>query len=244
MKWLIAIGLALLSAVFLASQQVAPQDPQLESAGSQIIKFSGHAWKVKTSRGNVGPGPNVFSAESVKIDQHGYLHLMIVQDGRRWLCSEVISERSFGYGEYRFVLQETANLDINAVLGLFLWETAAPQRYFREVDIEISRWGEGQKPNSQFVIQPYVRPENLVRFELPPGKAELSFKWTPGRLFCRAKVRGKVVREYLFTKGVPEPGLENVRLNNWLYRTTPPSNGKTVEVIVESFKFLPLNTRR
>ena len=244
MKWLFVIGLALLSVALLASQAVDAQKPQQEGAGSQIIKFSGYAWKVKTSRGNIGPGPNVFSAESVKIDQHGYLHLAIVQAGHRWLCSEVISERSFGYGEYRFVLQETANLDINAVLGLFLWETAAPKQHFREMDIEISRWGEEQKPNSQFVIQPYVRPENLVRFELPPGRAELSFKWAPGRLFCRAKVRGKVVREFLFTKGVPEPGLENVRLNNWLYRAAPPSNGKTVEVIIESFKFLPLNKRR
>jgi hypothetical protein len=198
---------------------------------------------VKTSRGNVGPGPNVFGSEGVKVDQRGYLHLAILQDGRRWLCSEVISEGSFGYGEYRFVLQETAHLDINAVLGLFLWDTTAAQQYFREADAEISRWGEA-KPNAQFVIQPYVRPGNLVRFELPPGRAEISFAWTPGRLLFRAKVHGRIVREHLFTKGVPEPGLENVRLNNWLYRAAPPSNGKTVEVIVESFKFLPLNKRR
>lgn len=244
MNWFLAIVLALLSAGCLGSQSVADRKPRLggESA-PRIIKFSGYEWRVKTSHGNVGPGPNVFGSEGVQVDQHGYLHLTIVQNGRRWLCSEIVSERSFGFGEYRFALQETANLDINAVLGLFLWDTTAPQQHFREADIEVSRWGEA-KPNAQFVIQPYSRPENLVRFELPPGRAELSFKWMPGRLFCRARVHGKIVREYLFTKGVPEPGQENVRLNTWLYRAAPPANGKTVEVIVESFKFLPLKKRR
>jgi len=244
MKWLIAICFMFLCAARLGSQDTGERSPPLPGESApRVIKFSGYEWQVKTSRGNVGPGPNLFGSESVKVDPQGYLHLAILPSGRRWICSEVISKRSFGFGEYRFVIRDIAKLDGNAVFGMFLWDTTASQQHFREVDIEISRWGE-TKPNAQFVIQPYVRPENLVRFELPSGRAELSFKWTPGRLLCRARVGGKLVREYLFTKGVPEPGQENARLNNWLFRAAPPSDGKTVEVIVESFKFLPLNKRR
>ena len=37
------------------------------------------------------------------------------------------------------------------------------------------------------------------------------------------------------------PGLENTRLNLWLMEGKPPSDGKEVEVVVESFRFTPLN---
>lgn len=244
MRCLLAICFLFLGPGWLCSQAVDGPKTQVSDAGSApFISFSGFKWRVKTSRGGVGPGPNVFGAEGVEVDPHGRLHLAIQRVGNRWVCSEVILERSLGFGEYRFVVSDTAGIDMNAVFGLFLWDTAAPQRYFHEVDIEISRWGE-QKPNAQFVVMPYQRPENMVRFELPPGRAELSFKWTPRQLLCRASVRGKIIKEHLFSKGISEPAQENVRLNAWLYRSVPPSDGKTVEVIVESFKFLPLDNKR
>jgi hypothetical protein len=218
-----------------------PQAPSVAGeAAQQSIRFAGSDWNVKTSRGNVGPGPNIFGREGVRVDRLGHLHLAIARQDGRWICSEVVSKRNFGYGEYRFVVRETANLDVNAVLGLFLWDTSAPEHQYREVDIELSRWGDGGKPNAQFVVQPYTRPANLDRFELPAGRAVVSFRWSPGRLFCRALVNGRIVHEHLFTHGVPEPGHENVRLNLWLFRAAPPANGKPVEVELEGFKYLPL----
>src|SRR5207249_11617860 len=95
-----------------------------------VIRFSGYEWNVKTSRGHVGPGPNIFSAQGVQVDEHGYLHLRVAKINGRWVCSEVISTRSFGYGTYRFVVHDTATLDVNAVLGLFLWDTLAADRYY------------------------------------------------------------------------------------------------------------------
>lgn len=238
--WLAAVLSALSAprARTQAADQPAPAGCERESA-LQSIRFSSFDWQVKTSLANVGPGPNIFGPEGVQVDRRGRLHLAIGLHRGRWMCSELVSKRSFGYGEYRFVIQETANLDTNVVLGLFLWDRNAPEHQFRETDIELSRWGDERKPNAQFVIQPYLRPENLDRFELPPGRAELSLRWTPGQLFCRALVHGKVVREHLFAHGVPEPGRENVRLNLWLYRA-PPANGKEVEAVIERFEFLPL----
>jgi hypothetical protein len=240
--WLLAAVLSALGAAGARTQEAdQPTPPGFEGeSAAQSIRFSRYDWQVKTSLGNVGPGPNVFGQEGVQVDRRGRLHLAIALHGGRWNCSEVVSKRSFGFGEYRFVIQETANLDTNAVLGLFLWDPSAPEHQFREADMELSRWGDERKPNAQFVIQPYVRPENLDRFELPPGRAEVSLRWTPRRLFCRALVHGRVVREHLFTNGVPEPGRENVRLSLWLYRAAPPANGKAVEVVIERFEFLPL----
>ncbi len=131
----------------------------------------------------------------------------------------------------------------NAVLGMFLWDMSAPEQRFREADIELSRWGSERNVNAQFVIQPYTRPDNLVRFALPGGRTELSFKWSPGRLLCRAKLHRKLIREHTFTEGVPVPGHENVRLNAWLYRSVPPTDGKPVNICIERFEFIPLKHR-
>jgi hypothetical protein len=240
--WLLASVLSALAAPGARTREAG----QLAHPGfkgesfAQSIRFSRFDWAVKTSLGNVGPGPNVFGPEGVQVDRRGRLHVAIAFHGGRWICSEVVSKRGFGFGEYLFVIQETANLDANAVLGLFLWDPSAPEHQFRETDMELSRWGDERKSNAQFVIQPYARPENLDRFELPPGRAEISLRCTRSRLFCRASAHGRVVREHLLTHGVPEPGRENVRLNLWLYGAAPPANGKAVEVVIERFEFLPL----
>jgi hypothetical protein len=140
----------------------------------RVIAFSGYRWDVKTSKGRVGPGPNRFGADDVRVDAGGRLHLGIVGKKGGWFCSEVVLGRSLGYGEYRFVVRKE-DLDDNAVFGMFLWDARAPRLHFREVDIELSRWGDPRKANAQFAVQPYQRAGNLVRFELPEGLAELSF---------------------------------------------------------------------
>lgn len=188
----------------------------------------------------MGPGPNIFGAGAATVDAQGKLHLRVYREGNRWLCGEVISSRSFGYGEYRLVVAETAGLDVNTVLGFFTWDSGAREKSFREADVEISRWGEENAPPAQFVLQPFVRNGNRVRFALPPGRAEFSFRWMPGRMVFKAVVDDRVVREHVFTNGVPEPSPEtNIRLNMWQYLSVPPADGKDVEAVVESFKFLP-----
>jgi hypothetical protein len=136
-----------------------------------------------------GPGPNLFGSEGVRTTANGRLHLAIVRTKTGWCCSEVILNRSLGYGEYPFSVRAD-DLDRNAVFGMFLWDGSVPRLYFREIDIELSRWGDPRKPNAQFAVQPYQRPGNLVRFKLPEGLAELSFDWRPGPpLLPRSRVR-------------------------------------------------------
>src|SRR5437870_9597705 len=58
---------------------------------------------------------------------------------------------SFGFGTYRFRLDSPVDdIDPNAVVGLFTWSDR-PDFNHREIDIEISRWGEPGNPNAQFV---------------------------------------------------------------------------------------------
>ena len=238
MKWLTTICLALLGANLIWSQ--ISDDPKTTDPGEIGLRFSGYDWRVKTSRGSVGPGPNIFGAGAATVDARGRLHLRVYDESNRWICGEVISRRRFGYGEYRLVVTETAGLDVSTVLGFFTWDSSAREKFFREADVEISRWGEEDAPPAQFVLQPFVRSGNRVRFALPAGRAEFSFRWMPRRMVFKALVAGRVIHEHVFTKGVPEPGPEtNVRLNMWQYRSVPPANGNNVEAVVESFKFLP-----
>jgi hypothetical protein len=112
-----------------------------------VIAFSGYRWNVKESSRRAGPGPNFFGSEGVEVDARRRLHLAILRKRTGWPCSEVVLDRSLGYGEYRFGIRTSA-LDRNVVFGMFLWDSAAPRLHFREVDIELSRWGDPRKPNA------------------------------------------------------------------------------------------------
>jgi hypothetical protein len=201
------------------------------------IRFAGRDWAVKTSRGRVGPGPNYFDAANVTVTPDGALLLRISHRSQRWSCAEIICSESLGYGVYRFEVSNTSRLDVNAVLGLFTWDTQAADAHYREIDVEISRWGDPRNENGQFVVQPYTKPRNIARFAVPAGPVIYQFVWAAGSLACSAAQGGRVFQEHGFTAGVPEPGSEQVRMNLWLFRGNPPAHGKDVEVRVDSFSF-------
>ena len=145
--------------------------------GPRWLSFSGYDWWVKTSAGQVGPGPNYFSdsTNNVWLDGQGQLHLRITNRSNQWQCAELVSARTFGYGSYRFQLASPAdNLNPNAVLGLFTWSDD-PAYADREIDIECSRWGNAADPNNaQFVVQPYdlERPPRAPRGARRPNQLD------------------------------------------------------------------------
>ncbi len=221
------------------------------STDMRILRFSGYEWKVKSSDDRVGPGPNYFSdsKNNVEVDAQGRLHLRITQHDGRWHCAEVISTRSFGYGTYRFYVDTSFdNMDPRVILGLFTWSDA-PDYSHREIDVEISRWGNKDNKNGQFVVQPYTRPMNIVRFQIPRGlnASTHSFAWKPDGIFCQSLKgihsarpgRSLVIAEHAFTQGIPQAGGENARINLWLMAGHPPTDGKETEIIVSKFEFVP-----
>jgi hypothetical protein len=175
-------------------------------------------------------------------------------DGRlRWLCAEVISQKSFGCGEYRWQLDTAIKADPKVVLGLFTWddEPESARFHHREIDIElISTWGDASNSNAQFCVQPWTTRRNLHRFALADPSLSASthtFAWAKDRVIFRS-ARGKlsdaekqdsVLEEWKFSgTGVPPPGAENVRINLWLL-SRPSDDSDETEVVISKFEFVP-----
>lgn len=217
----------------------------------RTLQFSGYEWRVKSSDSRVGPGPNYFSdsSDNVAVDAQGRLHLRITQRHGRWHCAEVVSEQSFGYGTYRFKVDtNVGSLDPRIVLGLFTWSDS-PAYSHREIDVEISRWGDARNENAQFVIQPYTRSMNIVRFQIPsrPHGSTHSFSWTPDSVVCQSlsgpqasqPEKRSLIKQHTFIDGIPKAGGENARINLWLMGGHAPLDGKPMEIIISKFEFIP-----
>ena len=104
----------------------------------RTIQFSGRSWTVKSIVSPVGPGPNYFSdtSEEVWVDGSGYLHMKIAFRDGNWHSSEVIGDDVLGYGTYTYTLGSRVDLlDRNTVVGMFTWDSSAPEFNFREIDI-------------------------------------------------------------------------------------------------------------
>jgi hypothetical protein len=213
-----------------AAVQGAPPRP------SKTLQFSGYRWEIReTPRASSDPA-NAWT------DQSGYLHLRIVKDAGRWLSSAIRLSRSLGYGSYRFVVRDVSRLEPAAVFALYTWDEDGPER---EMDIEVSRWGEPADKNAQYVIQPYVVPANTVRFTAPEGILTYTIDWQPGRVRFKTmrgsslEIKSNIVAEHVFTSGVPAPGNERIHLNLYAFDSASNPLRQGSEVIIEKFEFLP-----
>jgi hypothetical protein len=227
---------------------------QSRPTGRQL-DFSGYRWWVKDTFGSTwGPGPNYFSSSTnnVWVDAAGRLHLRVTKVSDKWLCAEVVSMRSFGYGTYRvYVDTPTEVIDLNAILGLFTWSDS-PAYAHREIDVEISRWSdETDRNNAQFVVQPWTTPGNLKRFRIPATKSNTThcFKWTPKNIkfisyenhYKSNKSGNNTCKSWTYSgSDVPKAGDENFRMNLWLSEGIAPSDGEEMEIIISRFEFIPL----
>lgn len=233
-----------LSSVAIGGCQTMGEAPER----GRHLEWSGLKWAVKNERRPVGPGPNRFSGSSkdIYVDSLGRLHLNIVKRRGRWRSTEVASFSSLGYGTYSFDVEPGATqIPGNAVLGLFTYDRE-PEDQHREIDIELSRWNDGRQENLQCALQP-AELEHLVH-RVPMAETAsgwtMSFRWAPGIVDCLITTRDtvpRVITSHRFTRGVPRPGNEKVRLNFWLFRGHPPDTGAPAKVIVSRFAFEPLD---
>lgn len=209
----------------------------------ETIRFAGRTWRVKTSSTPIGPGPNPFSADRVRVDVAGHLRLGIDSGPAGWDCAEVIADGGFGYGRYRWsVASDLRSLDAHAVLGMFLWADD-PAQANREVDIEFSCWGRAAPPPSgSFTVQ-NAAPPSSFRFAAPSGRSDHTLIWTPGRVAFRSRF-GSVVHHWITeAPGVPAPGGGVApRINLWLFRGTAPAGQQSVTV--ENFTYDPTPPRQ
>jgi len=212
---------------------------------SKVIHFSGYDWMVRSAASDRGGETNSYDPANAWVDQKGYLHLqMAVRDGR-WSCANVRLTRSLGYGTYRFVVQDSAHLEPSAVLGIFTLDEGKPDEIRSELDIELSRWGDPDKKNAQYVVQPYYVPENISRFVVPAGVLTHTLRWGPGIASFKT-IRGpevgsgsKSVSEHVFTSGIPTAAGETIHIELYEFHHSKNISQRPAEVVIEKFEYLP-----
>jgi hypothetical protein len=210
----------------------------------RTLMFSGYEWELRSISSDRG-GANDYDPDNAWTDEKGFLHLRLAQRNGRWTSAEVINTRSLGYGTYSFVIRDTSHLDPAAAIGLLTWDDQGVEENHRELDIEISQWGDRTISNAQYVVQPYYVPANVVRFSAPAGQLTHSMRWEPGRAAFRtvrgasSSGRAPAIAEHEFTAGVPIPGTEKVRMNLYYFRYSPQPPRGDVEIVIEKFEYLP-----
>lgn len=213
---------------------------ELAARPRKTIAFSGYEWEVRQVSSDRG-GANSYAADNAWVDDNGHLHLKLTQRDGQWTSAEVTLTRSLGYGTYLFVVSDVSHLEPSATLSLLTWDDEAGQQNHRELDIEVSRWGNPASLNAQFVVQPYYVAANVARFAAPEGRLTHSLRWEPGRAAFRTirGTNGAVVASHEFTAGVPAPGREQVRMNLYYFRYSSTPLVKDMEVVIERFQYLP-----
>lgn len=219
----------------------------------KTIQFAGQTWNVRSGTGN--PGANNWSdaPESVWVDDQGRLHLKIRKENGIWYCSEVISQQSFGYGEYIFYLgSNVEEYDPNVVAAMFTYENDN-----REIDIEFTGSGFG---NSSYTDTPgwyTVQPKpytsaNQKRFKLnlTDNFSTHKFNWSKSSIQFQSyhgnypylPSAGFLIQEWTYAGSKnPPAGKERLHLNLYLIGGKPPTDGKDVEFIINAV-YIPISS--
>jgi hypothetical protein len=224
--------------------------PSSPTAPSKTVRFSGYDWVVRSAASFRGGSGNTFDADNVFTDDSGALHLRIAKNKNRtapsqsiWTCAEVRLARNLGYGTYVFTVRDVSHMEPSAVLTLFTWDDLGTEQRRRELDVEISRWGDPQKENAQYVVQPYYIPNNVFRFSSPSGVVTHSFHWVPGEVsFSSASGEGtktRVVGQHEFHTGIPTAGGDSVHLSFYLFGAGKVPLSNENEVVIDKFEYLP-----
>lgn len=221
-------------------------------AGGQTLKFSGLEWNVKSGE-KLGPGPNAWSPANVWVDKKGALHLKISKTKDGWLCAEVSTTKKFGFGTYGFqITGRIDQFDKNIVLGLFTYPTpdVGPDET-NELDIEFARWGNEKYPNGNFTVWPAKQgvknTSKTFEFSLKGDQTRHLFTWKPDSLLFQSQEgfrdSGRELGRWLFQPKNASDAIAQkpmpVLINLWLFQGHSPTSGKEVELIVNSFKFIP-----
>jgi hypothetical protein len=253
----------------LKKYQVKRDTIKKDSLQLDTIHFSDRIWNIRNfTTETVGPGNNYWSADKKKnvwVDSHGFLHLKLTRDENnpdKWYCAQVETRDTLGKGAYEFEVEGAIDkLNENVVLGLFSYpdDGIKSPDGFDEIDIEYSKWGEKDNPDnfnyavwgdehqkarkqidfnyvslrSIYTTQRYIRVGKKVKFESWSG-----LNSHKSRLY-QSDVMPKTRKLKAAIRDMP------VFINLWLVKPRgetkplPPSDGKTVEIIIHSFTFTP-----
>ena len=128
---------------------------------------------------------------------------------------------------------------------MFTYDEVSVDDARRELDVELSRWGNPAAKNAQFVVQPFYVPENVVRFDVPSGPMTYTFRWQPESAAFKA-VRGSApgagvpaISQHVFNSGIPQATGQTVHLDVYNFHNSGSLLQQSVEVVIEKFEYLP-----
>ena len=210
---------------------------------SKTLKFSGYEWYIRHIPSDRNGAISYYDPANAWTDTNGALHLRISREGDHWKCSQVTLANHFGYGTYLFSVRDTPSFQPAASLAMFTYDDLSAEHH-REMDIEMSRWGNPKSKNGDYVVQPYTFPENKVTFDVPPGKLTHSLRWEPGQAtFTTSQDVTKrvaiTVKRSLFKTGVPTPGGEAAVIDFCNFKFSKVPLQSDAEAVIERFQFLP-----
>lgn len=236
--------LALVAVVLLISFCSTVSAIRYVDQTTHTIYWDGIQWTAAT--GQHAPLNNNWSdsPSNLWIDDLNRLHLTIKNDNGKWDCTQLSSVNSYTYGIFTWkVVSPVFNFDKNSVLGLF---TYADDNH--ELDIEVSQWAAGNGDLIRFSLQPYwlngntktylpSKTVNGVTTDLSGYNGHDStyqIVWKP--TYINYEVRNnkdKSIANMYYTNVTYIPtGPQKVYMN--FYLGAPPSDGKDLEVIIDS----------
>ena len=209
----------------------------------KTLRFSGYDWWLVDTDSDRGGTMHPYRPENVTVDGRGFLHLRITRLADRWSCSELILQRSFGYGTYAVTVVIPQPIEPSAVLSLFTWDRSGTDVNHREMDINISRWGNAEGKNVEYILEPYYLSTNVYGLEVKPGLTRFSLHWEPGKAsFESRRIEPGAESAYLshtFTGNVPTPGDETLRMNFCEVMREQAPLRREAEILVQRFQYLP-----
>lgn len=238
------------------TDQVSTGNSAIVTEEQESIMWSGRKWTVRNSAQFTGPGLNVFSNKrsNIWVDDAGNLHLKVTHRDGKWWSAEIISDETFAYGDYKFLLSSKADqLDKNIVLGMFTWNNNSFQTDGNsEIDIEFTKWGYAGAKSLQYAVQPTNWGTNDERdikpssFLLTDNSSTHGFSWTPAGVDFKSyygHASSSLASDWSFANTmqarrkieggrtsdavvIPKPGTQtHVHLNLWLNDTNQDGFG-------------------
>lgn len=207
----------------------------------KTLHFSGYDWNALETMKDIGGKAHRYDPDNVWVDAEGRMHLRLFRTKYEWVCSDVSTQRSLGYGTYRFDLENPGALDPSAMLSLNTWTDDVDNQNHHELEVHVSRWGNPESKNAEFVVEPYYVPSNVYRFEMPAGPMSAIFHWVPGSAAFTAQRPGTQtpVATWNFTTNVPTSGPERIHVSLCEYAYGHVSLQRDTEVVLDRFQFLP-----
>jgi hypothetical protein len=151
----------------------------------------------------------LYSGDNAWTDASGALHMRMTKKTGRWSCAQVVLNRRLGYGTYTLVLRDTSHLEPAAVFSMYTFDQWAGDQHYREMDVEISRWGNAtNRNNAQYGLEPFYVPGHIFPFKIPSGTVTHSMHWESARVsFKTARgvsigTAGPLISSHEFISGV------------------------------------------